>query len=336
MLLPFNTLRKPESGSILFAGDVGATKTNLALYRIENEGYILLKEAKLLSNDYSNIADLTAHFMEGSPRPNAICFGVAGPVLKGHARLSNLNWEIDITEISLLYPNARVHLINDLKANAFGLAVLNKTDVEVIHEGSAEPEGNAALIAPGTGLGEAGLYWDGTCFHPFASEGGHTDFAARNSDEFELYSYLQEEYGHVSWERLVCGPGIVNIYRFLRDIKKMTEPDWLSFELRRSDMPAVISSHVNQNELCKTTMDYFVRFLAHEAANLVLKLNATGGLYIGGGIAPKIIHLLKNNAFNKSFLQSGRLNFLLEKVPVKVILNSKTALLGAAYYAATR
>ncbi|HRQ50625.1 MAG TPA: glucokinase, partial [Agriterribacter sp.] len=184
--------------------------------------------------------------------------------------------------------------------------------------------------------GEAGLYWDGAWFHPFATEGGHADFAARSSFDFELYTFLQQLFGHVSWERLVCGPGIVNIYRFLRDVKKMEEPAWLTQKMHGADMPAVISEHAGESTLCKTTMEHFVRYLAYESANLVLKLNATGGLFIGGGIAPQIIPLLDNDAFYTSFRQSGRLNFLLEKVPVKLILNTKAALLGAAYYAATQ
>lgn len=320
----------------MFAGDVGATKTNLALYRIENNNYHLLQEAKLVSKDYNNITELTRQFTLHTPQPDAICFGVAGPVLNGHATLSNLRWEIDIKEISAQYPTANVHLINDLKATAYGLAVLGENDVKVIHEGSAMPVGNAAVIAPGTGLGEAGMYWDGKYFHPFATEGGHADFAARNNLDFELYTFLQQQFKHVSWERLVCGPGIVNMYRFFRDVKKMEEPGWLAQKMRNADEAATISECVEQSMLCKTTMQHFVRYLAYESANLVLKLNATGGLFIGGGIAPQIIHLLENDAFYTSFRQSGRLNFLLEKVPVKLILNAKTALLGAAYYAATQ
>ena len=297
MLLPFYQPKQAVNGTIVFAGDVGATKTNLALYRIENNNYHLLQETKLVSKDYNNITELTRQFMRDAPKPDAICFGVAGPVLNGHATLSNLKWEIDIKEITAQYPGAGAYLINDLKATAYGLAVLEEKDVKIICEGSAAPAGNAAIIAPGTGLGEAGLYWDGKYFHPFATEGGHADFAARNSLDFELYTFLQ---------------------------------------MRNADEAAIISEHAEQSTLCKTTMQHFVRYLAFESANLVLKLNATGGLFIGGGIAPQIIHLLENDAFYTSFRQSGRLNFLLEKVPVKIILNTKTALLGAAYYAATQ
>ncbi|MCO5241084.1 MAG: glucokinase [Chitinophagaceae bacterium] len=336
MLLPLSQSRPVVNGRIVFAADIGATKTNLAFYKTEHNTCRLLQEAKLISKEYKNIAQLTRDFTRDAPQPDAICFGVAGPVLNGHATLSNLQWEIDIRDIATQFPGANVHLINDLEATAYGLAVLGEKDVQVIHKGSITPVGNAAVIAPGTGLGEAGLYWDGSCFHPFATEGGHADFAARNNLDFELYTFLQQQFGHVSWERLVCGPGIVNIYRFLRDVKHGEEPGWLAQQMQHADAAATISRHIDQSELCKMTMQYFIRYLAYESANLVLKLNATGGLFIGGGIVPQIIPLLENDTFYSSFRQSGRLNFLLEKVPVKVILNPQTALLGAAYYAATQ
>ena len=336
MLLPFHQAKKTGNGSIVFAGDIGATKTNLAMYKVDNGEYHLLQQAKLVSKDYHSITELTEKFTRNIPQPDAICFGVAGPVLNGHATLSNLQWEIDIKEITALYKTANVHLINDLKATAYGLAVLKEKDISVVHEGNSTIGGNAAIIAPGTGLGEAGLYWDGEYYHPFATEGGHADFAARNSFDFELHTYLRQQFEHVSWERLVCGPGIVNIYQFLRDEKKMEEPGWLAQKMTNADKAATISENVDQCPVCKETMRCFIQYLAHESANLVLKLNATGGLFIGGGIAPQIVHLFENGAFYSSFRQSGRLNFLLEKVPVKIILNRKTALLGAAYYAATQ
>lgn len=335
MLLPFHQSEQPDDEIIVFAGDIGATKANLAMYRVGNGKYHLLQEAKLVSANYDNISELTGEFTKDSPQPDAICFGVAGPVLNGHATLSNLQWEIDIKEITARYKTAKVHLINDLKATAYGLAVLDEKDTSVIHEGNSTVGGNAAIIAPGTGLGEAGLYWDGEHYYPFATEGGHADFSASSSFDFELYTYLQQQFGHVSWERLVCGPGIVNIYRFLRDVKKMEEPGWLKEKMANADEAATISENAGECSICKETMRCFIQYLARESANLVLKLNATGGLFIGGGIAPQIIHLFKDDAFYTSFVQKGRLNFLLEKVPVKIILNTKAALLGAASYAAT-
>lgn len=335
MLLPFYQPTQPADGCIILAGDLGATKTNIALYRIENGDFYLIRKSKLNSGAYDSITGLIKAFIQDDTTPDKICFGVAGPVLNGHVKLSNLKWEIDRQEINALFPAARTFLINDLQSTAYGLALLDEKDVHLTHKTDAHPSGNAAVIAPGTGLGEAGIYWDGTYYYPFASEGGHCDFAVRSKFDYELFTFLQNDFGHVSWERLVCGNGIINIYRFLRDIKKMEEPEWLRKEMETKDRAATISSHADKNELCKTTMDCFIRYLAYESANLVLKFAATGGLFIGGGIVPKIIHLFNDDTFYSAFRDSGRLSFLLEKVPVRIILNDKAALLGASYYAAT-
>ena len=335
MLLQFGISKNKQvtgKNNLVLAGDIGATKTNLALFKVEGNDLILLRETQYKSHDFKNIIELTNTFIKNNQLPDSICFGVAGPVLNGHAKLSNIMWEIDSNELSNHFGVKNVQLINDLEATAYGLAMLNEKDIAVIHKGNDAAVGNAAVIAPGTGLGEAGLYWDGNYYHPFATEGGHCDFAPRNQFDFELYTFLQKKFSHVSWERLVCGPGIVNIYDFLRDEKKREEPEWLKEKFKNGDAAAVISQHVKQSEICKETMQLFIRYLAYESANLVLKLKATGGLFIGGGIAPQIVSLFENNVFYSSFCQSGRLNYLLEKVPVKIILNTKTALLGAAYY----
>ena len=337
MLLRFKIPKESKASrrdSTVLAGDIGATKSNLALFKVEGGNVASLQEAQYKSQEYKNIIELTNTFIKNIPLPDSICFGVAGPVLNGHAKLSNIMWEIDSNELSNHFGVKNVQLINDLEATAYGLAMLTEKDIAVIHKGNDAAVGNAAVIAPGTGLGEAGIYWDGNYYHPFATEGGHCDFAPRNQFDFELYNFLQKKFGHVSWERLVCGPGIVNIYDFLRDEKKREEPEWLKEKYKNGDAAAVISQHVKQSEICKETMQLFIRYLAYESANLVLKLKATGGLFIGGGIAPQIVSLFENNVFYSSFCQSGRLNYLLEKVPVKIILNTKTALLGAAYYGA--
>jgi glucokinase len=338
MLLPFYKSKESKASgrsTIVLAGDIGATKSNLALFKVEGNHVTPLLEAKYKSNEYNNIIELTDAFTRDLlPLPDSICFGVAGPVLNGHAKLSNINWDIDSAELSNHFKVKNVQLINDLEATAYGLAMLNEKDVAMIHKGNDAPVGNAAVIAPGTGLGEAGLYWDGNYYHPFATEGGHSDFAPRNEFDFELYTFLMKKFGHVSWERLVCGPGIVNIYQFLRDEKNREEPGWLKEKIKNGDAAAIISQHAMQSEICKETMQLFIRFLAYESANLVLKLKATGGLFIGGGIAPQIVSLFENDSFYGSFCQSGRLNYLLEKVPVKIILNTKSALLGAAFYGA--
>lgn len=334
MLLPFSisNAEKDQGAKLVLAGDVGGTKTNLGLFKVAAYTISPVREARFVTRDYNGIVEMLDAFLKDVARPDAVCLGVAGPVLNGHVKLSNINWEIDSVEIGNRLGIENVNIINDLEAAGYGLAVLKPEDISVLRTGDDNAIGNVAIISPGTGLGEAGLYWDGKSYHPFATEGGHCDFAARDHPDFELYSYLQKRFGHVSWERLVCGPGIFNIYQFLRDEKKKEEPLWLKDELSKGDPPVVISKHRLESGICSETMHLFVKYLAYESANVVLKFKATGGLYIGGGIVPQILPLPGEDLFFTSFCQSGRLNYMLEKVPVKVILNSKASLLGAAFY----
>ena len=335
--LLFSDSDKNKARNVLvLAGDVGATKTNLALFKMNEGSADVLKEGTYPSQQYKSITEITDDFLKGQPHPDTCCIGVAGPVFNGKVQLTNLSWKMDSNEISKHLRLANVYLVNDLEATAYGLAMLTDKDTEVIHKGSDTPSGNAAIIAPGTGLGEAGLYFDGKLYHPFATEGGHCDFASRDKTDFELYEYLQNKFGHVSYERVICGPGIFNIYQFLKKEKKLEEPRWLADEINKGDAAAVISKHTEQSTLCDESMRLFIRSLAQESANLVLKMKATGGLFIGGGIAPQIIPLFEKYQFNNSFIDSGRMNHLLEKVTVSVILNTKTAMLGAAYYGATK
>ncbi len=337
MLLPiksYNKLPIKEESQIVLAGDVGATKTNLALFKTKGNAIVSIAKKEFASKEYKNITEMIEVFLQEAPVTDSVCFGVAGPVMKGRAKLSNLLWDIDGNQLARYFKIKKVKLINDLEANAYGLAMLNQKDVASVHSVKNAEKGNVALISPGTGLGEAGMYWDGEYYHPFATEGGHCDFAPRNEFDFELFNYLKKKFGHVSWERLICGPGIVNIYNFLRDKKKRKEPEWLMKKMKEGDAAAIISQHVDKSAICKETMEHFIRYLAYESANIVLKFKATGGLYIGGGIAPKIISLFSSNHFYDSFCQVGRLKYLLEKVPIKIILNPQTALLGAAWYGA--
>lgn len=320
----------------VLAADVGGTTANLALIEMSRDQNTMLKQQNYPSRKYKSIVEITDDFLEDQPRPDACCIGVAGPVFNGTAKLTNLSWELNRNEIAQQLGLLNAYLINDLEATAYGLAMLTDEDVVKIHHGSDQPSGNVAILAPGTGLGESGVYFDGAFYHPFASEGGHSDFAARDKLDFELYEYLQKKYGHVSNERLICGPGIVNIYQFLKTKKKLREPTWISDKIEQGDSPAVISKHISQSALCNETMRLFIRYLAHESANLALKMKATGGLFIGGGIAPQLIPLFEKYEFNASFVSSGRMNHLLEKVPVCILLNPQTAMLGAAYYGATR
>ena len=318
----------------ILAGDVGGTKTNMALYQAGSGRLRLLKEKKYASGDYHSLIDIIRDF-SGKKLPDRVCAAVAGPVLHGKSSLTNLNWQLDSSALSKEL-NIPVSFINDLEATAYGLAGLEKNELAVIAPGETGAEGNIAVIAPGTGLGEGGLYWDGKFYHPFATEGGHSDFAPRTDTDIDLYRYLRQQFGHVSWERVVSGMGIKSLYHFLTDTRKEAVPDWLTLRMQQEDPAAVISEAALQHEdpVCSEVMDLFVRYLATEAASLVLKLKATGGLYIAGGIPPKILPLLQHDSWAGYFDNNGRMHMLLEKVPVYVVLNDKMAMLGAAYYGA--
>jgi len=339
MLLNYETSTRQTLGEaqdlLVLAGDIGGTKTNLALYSAAGNKLLLLQDIQYRTSDFSSISDLLISFIKDIPEPHKICLGVAGPVLNGHAKLSNIKWDIDKNELTKHFKKD-FSIINDLEATAYGLAMLNEEDTFVIHQAKTQISGNAAVIAPGTGLGEAGIYWDGEFYHPFATEGGHTDFAARSTIDFEFFLYLQKQFGHVSWERVLSGPGILQIYHFLVHEVKIEESAFIKEQFKNGYDASIISRNVEKCPLCKETMELFIRFLAFESANLVLKHNATGGLFIGGGIAPFILDFFKKYNFNTYFNQSGRLNDLIENVTVKVILNTKAALLGAAWYGLNR
>lgn len=318
----------------ILAGDVGGTKTNMALYRSTSEGLQSLKEKRYVSRDYPSLTDIIHDFLD-EDHPDRICAAVAGPVIQGKSRLTNLSWQLDAEAMSreLKIP---VQFINDLEATAYGLAGLEEKERMVLSSGQAGATGNIAIIAPGTGLGEAGLFWDGACYHPFATEGGHSDFAPRTETDVDIYRYLQQQFGHVSWERVVSGMGIKTLYRFLTDARKEPVPDWLATRMNEEDPAAVISEAALKREdpVCSEVMDLFVRYLATEASSLVLKLMATGGLYLAGGIPPKILPLLQQDVWAANFDNNGRMHQLSEKVPVYIVLNDKMALMGAAHFGA--
>lgn len=321
----------------LLAGDLGGTKTNLALFSSVDGELDLIREQRYVSRDYASFSDIIQHFI-GESRdtpPQRICIGVAGPVVKGKVELTNLSRELSEDEIRQTTGINAVALINDLEATAYGLATLSPQQLTTLHRGAAEHTGNIAIIAPGTGLGMAGMYWDGKYHHPFPTEGGHTDFAPRTDLDILLLRYLQEKYDIVSWERLVSGPGIYDIYQFLRDIKGMDEPVELRATMNAGDPSAAISKGAIEQKIpvCVKTMELFVRYLARESCNLVLKMKATGGLFLGGGIPPKIAVLLETGEFYHHYMQGDRMAELLASVPIHIVNNDKSALWGAAFYA---
>ena len=329
----------PAEGINILAGDIGGTKTHLAIFRATPGGMERIRDQKFRSPDYGTLQEIIAEFLQGKPghHPHRICCGVAGPVLDGTVELTNLNWVLSVADLQESTGVGSVRLINDLEATAYGLAALQSNDFFTLHPGHDNARGNMAILAPGTGLGEAGLYWNGNHYFPFPTEGGHCDFSPRSALDFELTQYLQEQYGVVSWEKVVAGPGIWDIYQFLRDVKKLDEPQWLKEALATEEHHSARISNaaaLNEADICVQTMKHYVRYLGHEAANLVLKMKATGGLFLGGGIPPKIAGLLQRENFYSHYMDSDRMQHLLEGVPIRIINNEQTGLSGAAWFGA--
>jgi glucokinase len=322
---------------MILAGDIGGTNARLAFFDVTNGHFRLVSASVFPSREYAGLDQIVSRFVDtANLHPDAACFGVAGPVRNGRVETSNLPWIIESKRLADELHLEKAVLINDLEANAWGIATLDPKDVVPLNQVRGNPVGNQAVISAGTGLGEAGMYWDGSHHHIFAAEGGHADFAPRNELEIDLFRYLSGRYGHVSYERVVSGPGLVNVFHFLRDTGRGTEPQWLTDEMVHGDAAAAISRAALDGKcaLCEQALDLFVSVFAAEAGNLALKLMATGGVYLGGGIAPKMLPKLSGPLFMQAFVGKGRMQTLLEAMPVMVITNDKTALMGAARCAA--
>ena len=320
----------------ILAGDIGGTKSNLAIFEFHGTEFRILKEKRLQTKDFNDAVTMLSSFLAGDPLPEVISLGVAGPVIGGKVNITNLTWGMNAREISAANGNIPVYLINDLEATSYGLALLKAEEVRTIYEARDDARGNIALIAPGTGLGESGLFFDGESYHPFATEGGHCDFSARTSLDIALYWYLSRQFGHVSWERVISGKGIVAIFEFLSTQKSRDIPSQLQQLLNSGDKAKTISDESDRFGICQETIELFLYYLAIESSNLALKLKATGGLFIGGGIIPKMMDKIDFDVFLKNFRDCGRMSGLLADTPVRIILNDRTALLGAAYYGAVR
>jgi glucokinase len=322
---------------LVLAGDIGGTFARLAYCSVEDEKVEIINKQVYPSRQFRGLFELIGEFMSLRREVvDAACFSIAGPVRDDHIVTPNLGWVVDAGDLSRRLSIRIVHVINDLEANAYGIASLKPSDFAVLNQGAQNAVGNAAVISAGTGLGEAGLFWDGKGQRPFATEGGHTDFAPRNRLEVELFLYLLERFGRVSCERVVSGPGLHNIYMFLRDKDQGAESEEVVEAMREESPPAVISRFAltGRCALCVRALDLFVSLYGAEAGNLALKVMATGGVFVGGGIAPKIIERLKGPLFMETFTAKGRLKSLMESMPVRVILNDMTALQGAARYIA--
>jgi len=322
---------------VILAGDIGGTSARLAYFEQKDGRLRPVVEEIKQSHGYGSLYAAVLEFRSKYQHDvTTACFGIAGPVREGRVEAPNLPWIIDAKVLERELRLSKVYLINDLEANAHGLSELRAEDFEVLAPGAPGAKGNGAVISAGTGLGEAGLFWDGETYHPFAAEGGHSDFAPANDLQAELWHHLRKRFGgHVSWERVLSGPGQYNLYEFLRSTGKGKEEPWLAAEIHAGDPSAVVSKHglAGTSPLCVQAVDLFVEIYGAAAGNLALKYLATGGVYIGGGIAPKILPKLKEPCFFQAFCDKGRLRTLLEKIPVRVVLNDKTALLGAGHVA---
>jgi glucokinase len=325
---------------MILAGDVGGTKVHLALYNMVEGRLIPVRDHKFPAHEFSSLEEVVTRFLAEGPADksqiSAACFGVPGPVRDGRLKLTNLPWTLDTRDLQRILGIARVFLINDLEANGYGIPQLAEDKVFTLHAGDPNAVGHQGLVAPGTGLGEAILIWNGTSHTPIPSEGGHCDFAARTDREVALLQYLRRTLnGRVSFERVVSGLGIKNIYAYLRDVEKIDEPQWLRDRLKTEDPNSVIGTCAEDGSswICFETMKIFAAACGAECGNVALKVLAMGGIYLGGGIPPKILKTLQNGAFTQAFLDKGRLSPLLQSIPVRVILDDRCALLGAAAYA---
>lgn len=318
---------------MILAGDIGGTNTRLAFFTTEDGRLKHVAEEVYPSRNYPGLEEIAAGFVQSKGLPvTQAAFGIAGPVQNGRCQATNLPWVVDGDRLAARLGLDHVILMNDLEANAYGIAALEPASFATIQEGRPDITGNAAVISAGTGLGEAGLYWDGRQHRPFATEGGHASFSPCTELEDELLGYLRRQFPHASWERVLSGPGLLNIYKFLRDTGRGAEPAWLAEEMKQKDPSAAISRAglEGRSELCVQALDMFVGLYGSEAGNLALKMIATGGVYLGGGIAPKILAKINTPAFREAFLDKGRMRELLETIPIRVILDDKTALKGAA------
>lgn len=325
-----------KGGDIFLAGDIGGTNTRLAVFSKEKGPHHPLFQEAFHSRDYNGLEEIVKKFLLNcNLEVEAAIFGVAGPVKDGRSTITNLPWIIEEKILSLELNIKRVHLMNDLEAIASAIPFLDKDDLESINAGHPVPNGTIALIAPGTGLGEAFLTWDGAKYRVHASEGGHANFAPSDQLESDLLNYMRKQYKHVSYERVCSGIGIPNIYNFFKDTGRFEEPYWLAQKLKIAEDPApvIFNSAVDSNQnsaICIAVVEMFISILGTEAGNLALKVLSDGGLYLGGGIPSRITAMLKKGHFMESLSNKGRFSTFLANMPVNIIRHPNGALLGAA------
>lgn len=321
---------------MILAGEIGATRIRVAAFETEGNRLNRVVEKIYMSQENESLAQVLADFIltEGIPVDSA-CFGVAGPVRNGTSKISNLPWTIDSRELAQQLKLPNVGLLNDLEAYAYGIDGLESKDFVTLSGGSDDAEGNRAVISARTGLGMAGLYWDGFRHHPFACEGGHATYSPMNEEQTDLVKYLLGKYGHVSRERVLSGPGLKNIYEFLRDTGRAEEPAWLRDQMNHaSDQPALISRLGMERKapICEQAVSIFVAVYGAITGDCALSFMSTGGIFIGGSIAAKIVPAMQDPVFLTSFQAKGRMQNLLKDIPVKIVLNDDSGIIGAARY----
>lgn len=326
---------------MLLAGDIGGTKTELGVFSPDAGPRAPLAEASFPSARYTDLETLVREFLaQVNLSVDRASFGVAGPVTGGRARITNLPWVIDEARLRDALHMSSVRLLNDLNAIAHAVPQLGEGDLFTVHAGEPNPGGSLAVIAPGTGLGEAFLTWDGARYRPHPSEGGHVNFGPANEREVGLLRYLQQRFAHVSYERVCSGIGLPNIYAYLKDARVADEPAWLAARLAAAQdpVPVIIDAALADppTDLCVRTLDMFVSILGSEAGNLTLKVLAIGGVYLSGGLARRLAPVLADGRFREAFRNKGRFSELLARVPIRVILHPKIALLGAAAHGLER
>ena len=326
---------------MLIAGDIGGTKTDLAIYAIESGPHVPMAEAQFHSVDFPNLQAMVLKFMAQVKIPvEHASFDVAGPVIDGQVKTTNLPWVMDEISLAKDLNLKSVHLMNDLEAVARAVPILRAIDLEALNEGQPVPQGAIAVIAPGTGLGESFLTWDGSQYLAHSSEGGHSDFAPTDGRQIRLLAYLLQRFDHVAVERVCSGTGLPNIYEYLRDIEHIPErPEVAQAIAAAKDHTKAIVQAANDpnhpSELCRETIKMLVSILASEAGNLALKVLATGGVYVAGGVALHLLEALKQPCFMQSFAQKGRFKDLMKRIPVHVI-TARAALVGAASFGLER
>ncbi|NGX55043.1 MAG: Glucokinase [Chlamydiae bacterium] len=318
---------------MIVAGDIGGTKAKLALFEENLEPKQI---ATVPSRKYPNLHTIIREYLEqcGNPEVSAAVFALPGPVENGICATTNLPWVIDSKVLATECGIPAIHLLNDLEANAYGIETLPKESLEELSPGRGKCVGNRAVVSPGTGLGEAGIFWDGKSYHPFACEGGHSDFSPQDELQVKLFTYLKERFGHVSYERVLSGPGLYNLYQFFIEVMGREQSSEIAEKMKEEDPGKVITHHAlnGESELCSETLDLFISILGAEVGNCGLKFMAWGGIYLGGGIPPKILPKLRESRFLEAVTSKGRMSSVVRKMPVHVILDDKTALRGAAHF----